>query len=268
MPGLKLQNLAGPLFFPLIYRLAARLEQLSWQELTENVDDAVYALQSAQQLFGLKVLASTFRIGFEAEACGAELGRDSEGSWVDAVTLADPARAAAAPGALPIVASTLEATTRLCKALGDRASVAGVLTGPRTLSHLFSSLPEGLGGLYAAIARAYAEAGVQLLLVAEDPRWPTVAADDGVLKQVLNVAGYFGLPAVLLDSSRDQSAGGFTLTIGRDSPQALPVEKLASKPEGAQAWKSQRQLITTAWEVPPETPPEAMRAWSGFLNAP
>ncbi|MBI4492297.1 MAG: hypothetical protein HY690_05840 [Chloroflexi bacterium] len=262
------QRRQGFLFLPLVYRLAGRLEQMDWEELAEDATSSAYALHAAQRLFHLPALVSHFRIGVEAEACGADLGRDAEGDWARPRSLADPALLGTPALERPPLAQALEVTGRLSEELRGEAATIGVLSGPRTLSALFAAPPPGLAQFYATLARAYAERGAHLLLVAEDPRSAPQALSPGLsLAPLFNVASYFRLPTVLLDHAAAGPAPGFDLTLGGACGHALPLEVLEGPVEQANAWRQAgAPLLATAWEVPPRLPAEQLVAWIEALQ--
>lgn len=258
----------GFLFLPLVYRLAARLEQMSWEELAEDPTSATYALRAAQKLFQLPAVLTHFRIGVEAEACGADLARDASGEWVRPAKLADPDAVTGQLLERPPLAQALEVTRRLSEELRGTAGTVGVLTGPRTLSTLFAALPADPGQLYATLARAYAERGVQLLLVVEDPR---VAGNGGAWESALaplfNVARYFRVPVLLLDHGSARAAAGFGLTLGGAGDPLLPLAALEEPAERAGRWRAEAgPILATEWEVPPGLPAEKLTAWVTALR--
>src|SRR5215211_6757892 len=231
------QRRQGFLFLPLVYRLASRLEQMDWAELAEDPTSAAYALGAARRLFGLPALVTHFRVGVEAEACGADLGRDADGLWTRPLGLADPAVLDTAALERSPLAEALEVTRRLGEELRGQASTVGVLTGPRTLGGLFAAPPADLGGFYATLGRAYAERGVELLLMVEAPDAPPPAPASGpALAPFFNVARYFRVPTVLLDTATG-AAQGFDLTLGGDGAPLLPLAALSDPAEDAARWR-------------------------------
>lgn len=251
---------------PLVYRLAAQLEQMTWEELADDPSSSAYALRGTQRLFQLPAIVTHFRVGAEAEACGADLGRDEHGDWELPVALGDPSGLVTAALTRPPLVQLLDVTRRLAEELRGTAATVGVITGPRTLGALFSAPPEGLAEFYASLARAYAEAGVKVLLVAEDPRRASPdATGNAVLAPMINVASYFRVPTVLLDAGRADLAPGFTLTVGGPGLQpTLPLSALEESPGGLQRWRV-APLLVTEWEVPPTLPAEKLAAWTAAL---
>lgn len=266
-----IQRRQGFTFLPIVYRLAARLEQIPWEELAEDTSSAAYALRAAQGLFHLPALVSHFRVGVEAEACGAELARDENGAWREPVTLADPKELG--PGALerPPLRLALELTARLSEELRGTAEVVAVLSGPRTLSALFAQAPSSLSQFYPALARAYAERGVQALLVVESAGNASQPLPAGFsFAPLLNVARYFRLGSVLMDSSASPPTPGaeFNLVVGGSGAKPLPLTTLSEPPSGVETWRREGgPLLLTEWEVPPDLPAERLAAWIEALSA-
>lgn len=288
---LLVQRRQGFLFLPLVYRLAARLEQMGWDEFSNDPASASFALRSAQRLFGLSALVAHFRVGVEAEACGADLGRDEAGEWRQAASPADPSALTEQALGRPPLAQALDLASRLSEELRGLVETVGVLTGPRTLRGLFSAPPPGLGPFYAVLARAYAERGARALLVVEDPRVASgpggpaerrasITADGGslassrsaeedarTLAPMLNVARYFRLPTLLLDHAASGPAPGFDLTLGGAAGRGLPVALLEHPPREAAGWRERSApLLLTEWEVPPCLPAERLLAWVEALR--
>ena len=257
----------GFLFLPLVYRLAGRLEQMAWEELAEDPTSSTYALRAAQKLFHLRAVVTHFRVGVEAEACGADLGRDADGEWERPLQLAEPGALDARVLERPPLAPALEVARRLSDELRGAATTVGVLTGPRTLAGLFVAQPAGLGQLYAHLAQAYAERGVRLLLVVEDPRAGTAGLPEGPsLTALFNVARYFHVPTVLLDNVAAGPAAGFDLTLGGACDRLLPLAALEEPADGARRWRHETApILATEWEVPALLPAEQLAAWADAL---
>lgn len=257
----------GFLFLPLVYRLAGRLEQMAWEELAEDPTSSTYALRAAQKLFHLRAVVTHFRVGVEAEACGADLGRDAHGEWERPLRLAEPAPLDAQILERSPLAPALEVARRLSEELRGAAVTVGVLTGPRTLSGLFVAHPAGLDQLYANLARAYAERGVRLLLIVEDPRAGTAGLPERFsLTPLFNVARYFRVPTILLDNLAEGPAAGFDLTLGGACDRLLPLAALEEPSEGARRWCHEAApILATEWEVPPHLPAEQLAAWTEAL---
>lgn len=236
-------------FLPIVYRLAGRLEQLTWEELSEDITSSTFALRSAQQLFGLPVVVSHFRLGVEGEACGARVERDSTGSITGSRAATAPLPAGQDMLDAPPLAQVLEVTARLSTEFRDDVAVAGVLSGPRSLQTVLPVDAAELTQLYAVLARAYLERGARLLIVAEDPVLGAGSQQSVSLDPLLNVAGYFGGQVIVLDE------------LPRD--QVLPLAELGREPD--RGWRG-RQVVVTDGEVPQELPAEHLSAWMKELS--
>ncbi|MEX2288969.1 MAG: hypothetical protein WD794_01405 [Mycobacteriales bacterium] len=235
-------------FLPIVYRLAGRLEQLTWEELSDDVTSSTFALRSAQQLFGLPVVVSHFRLGVEGEACGARVERDSTGSITGSGTATAPLPAGQDLLDATPLAQVLEVTARLSTEFRDDVAVAGVLSGPRSLQSVLPVDAAELTQLYAVLARAYLERGARLLIVAEDPVLGVGSQQDVSLNPLLNVAGYFGAQVIVLDE------------LPRD--QVLPLDELAREPN--RSWRG--RPVVTDGEVPQDLPAEHLSAWLKELS--
>jgi hypothetical protein len=251
-----------PLFAPLAYRLAGRLAGIEWSELAAEPAAASHAIRDLQRALGTVPVTSQIRLGFEAEACGADLGRDDEGIAVGLVEPIDPPSDAARFLTAPLVTTALDLTRRLSGELPGTAAVIGVMTGPRTLAPMFTETDQ-LASLYAALFRGYAEAGAAAVLAVEAPAaGPGTAADLEPLRPTLNVAAYFGVPIGIVDSGLEKRPAGWAWAFGREeliAPELLRRDPLeADQPPAAPV---SRPLVMSAGEVDPDTPLERLIAW-------
>src|SRR5262249_42563459 len=72
-------NRSRPLFAPLIFRLALKLEQTPWVEFSSSATEAVYVLRAARRLFALDAVCTWFDTWLEAESAGIRIERDDLG---------------------------------------------------------------------------------------------------------------------------------------------------------------------------------------------
>lgn len=246
-----------PLFVPFIYRLAARMAQLPEENLLESPTTLAGALRDAQRLFGYDALVSHFDVGLAARAC-VQLTADR----ADQIVNEKP---------WPVI---IEATRRLVKEL-NQTVIMGVLTGPLTLSRQLGDRSLDRAAQTAmALGRAYAECGVGSLLVVEE-RAITPEEEDlfaRTLRSLWNLTEYFQITPLVL------ARGAALTSAGRLAPAgfrflALP-ESLFTDPPDAVVALVQRTvaeagpgplIVSTAWEVPPETSPETLRAVTGAV---
>lgn len=220
-----------PAFLPIVYRLAARLEQVDLDEMQDDPALAAYVLGRAQGLFGLTAPVAHYRLGAEAEACQAA------GDSLNARALNAPP-----------LANILDVTARLANELRGRARVVGVLTGQASLSPLLGEAAGDLAEFYALLGRAYLERGAGLLLVAEAEGVAT-RAPDPALNALRNVAGFFDVPVI--------EAGALP------PERRLPVARLFDPPD--RRWRGADPTIT-AGEVPADLPAEKLAAWVEALS--
>lgn len=276
--GITLQALAarGDVFAPLVFRLALRLEQVSWEDALEDAPLAAFALGSAQRMFGTDACINWFDTGLEAEAAGAAHHSPAD--------LPDPEAFVAAP----VIAHVLAVTRQLCETSGGRTCVLGCLTGPATLlNRLFGApttkklaaaldaggLPEAerrrldrAASLSVALARAYCELGVGGLALLEDavPQSPGLA---GAFDSLFNLAAYYGVPvAVVSRASLPSRVGdayarlgaGYVVAPGIENSRAVAVapELPAGNEENLRRTAGAGRLVATTWEVPADAAPE------------
>lgn len=154
-----LKNAGRDLFVPLTFSLARKLEQVTLQEFVDDLGLAAFALRSAQTLFVADGTINWFDGSLEPEA-------------VDAA---------------------VELARRLCAQTRDSELVLGYVPGPAGAA----SLDAG-GQTALALARAYGEAGVSALLVAEDAPVLDAAAYVDALAPLCNLADYYRTPVVWL----------------------------------------------------------------------
>lgn len=249
-----------PFFAPIVYRLAAHLEQLDVEEMLDDPASAAYALRGACALFGLPLIVSHYQLGLELVACGATVSRDDAG--VPRAADGDTTLSAAATES-HMLGSVVDTAARLSAELRDQADVVGVLTGPATLSALSGRL-DGVAELYAVLARRYAEAHVAALLVAETPDVYDPDAVQATCGELVNICRFYGLPAILLAPAADLPHGQFDATV--TAGDAVPPGDLALDP-GPMAWRTRRGLLLTAGEVPETLPPEQLSRWTQQMRS-
>lgn len=234
-----LRRAGRDLFLPLTFRLAQRLEQVTPEDFAGDPALAAFVLRSAQKLF---------------EADGAV-------NWFDSrleSTAAD--EDAASPEAFlesPSIRVALDLARRLAGDAGHDELVLGYMTGPATLP--------GRGALSLALAKAYCEANVSALLLAEDaPLGVAATAPCEALAPMLNLAAYYGIPVLVLARHRPDPAVVARLRSLGARVAGPDAEEIVTLPIGERApadclaeWKTGRgRLVLSAWDIPPETAPE------------
>jgi hypothetical protein len=216
---------------PIVYRLAARLEQVPAEEMREDPATAAFVLRGAQSLFGLPFVVNHFEAGLELD-----------------------------DGAL---SAAVDVLGRLAAELRDAAEVVGVLTGPGTLTRLDGG-PVG-AGVYAATARRYAEAGAAAVLIAERPDVP--AGDTSQLTELANICRYYSIPSILMAAADKAPSAPVDCVLG--AGDLLPAGLLRAGPAtgAAAGWARRPGLVLTDDDVPPGADPEAVATWARLLGA-
>lgn len=282
------------LFFPLSFRLAMKLEQVTWAEMCEDIGLAVFTLRANQRLFKSDAIVNWFDTYLEAEAAGASLTRDEVGLVTAAGSAPgkapDPKTMA---NAVPI-AHAIEIAKRLVAETKDEATVFGCLTGGATLLHrlyggerqarLFARLAHGdvaaddqgiIGAAChssTALVKSYCEAGVGALLFLEE----VPVADFVYLKSfdaVANLAAYYGVPRILVSreaidgsAAKTALAAGFCGIVAPGAGYGVAVSTPLSLFSGgtdkvaANPMTTESRLLMTEWELPATASPESVIA--------
>jgi hypothetical protein len=260
------------LFAPLIWRLAMKIEQVPWGDVTASATEAVYVLRSAQRLFKQDIHCVSFDTWLEAEAAGLKIERDDLGMPVtrpeplaelppvEGVLSAEPIvrtvevlrRLALEPGPGIVPVATMTAGATLQKRLGDAALQSA--SGDR-----FDYVRQILLGL----ARLYCEAGAgALLLLDEEP-----SGDLAELKEygaLFNLAEYFATPVFLLSRQTVQpqglsvasSMGAKYLTPDEAAGGIVALPLAEDRVDAGGNW-----LAMSRWEIDPATDPNMVQDW-------
>jgi len=286
------------LFLPLLFRLAARVEQLTWEEFFADPSYLTFALKNAQKLFRYHWIINHFDPALEVEALGCQVERDAQGHIQGVKPVAswgDIAGDWETRGHLPIV---MEATRRLCLELRNRVPVIGVITGPLTIaSSLWGCRPDKealqfAGGVVSRLCQRYSQLGVGGILIAESPPITPEAEQllelPKLLQPLRNITHYYQLPIIL--AWRDEPPAGLSqagvdfLLKGRGaSPHeveqggevgllpAISEALLSGQRDELQRWlegvsKAPRLWLGTTWEVPWHTPVENLHLIMSYLG--
>jgi len=277
------RSLRRDLFAPIAFSLGIKLEQTSWDEITEDPSFAAFVLQSTRRLFKSDALFTWFDGWLEAEAAGLAPKRDAQGG----VTTA-PQAPASLPDATAFVKATpitrvLDLTRRLCEETRNETAVIGYLTGPTTLTTRLAGAaardPEAVrrvASLSIALARQYGELGVSALVLAEDV---AVASAETIrpYDALVNAAEYYGIPTYLLcrhaidvalrDGLRKLGFRAVASPSGPDPTVQLIDDGALGDPAHAPAWLAARpgargsRLFTTGWDLAPDISPEVVMGW-------
>jgi hypothetical protein len=277
-----------PVFAPIVFRLALRLEQAEWSDITGSASEAVFVVRSAQRLFKLDAVCASFDSWLEAEAAGARVGRDALGR-----VAMRPDRIGSLPAVSEILRSepvmrTVEIIRRLALDESNAAAPFTSLTMGVTLIDRLSSEVDGgqrfLARMEAAsleksdldlldyareltvsLAKAYLEAGAACLLLLQEEDSPELVelASFGAL---FNIAAYYDVPVIILCRHPVSSRGLNALDQLGTGLYVTPAQaggSIAALSEGESdiilappAW-----LAATRWEADPDTHPDTIHAW-------
>lgn len=278
-----------PIFAPIIFRLAMRLEQSEWSDIEESPSETVFVLRSAERLFKLDVICAAFDSWLEAEAAGAKLERDELGRVTscgrratDPPSVAEVMKSApiertveilrrlsgdGAQGALPVVSLTMGAT--LFDRLSKSDDGAGRLLSGLRNGGLVKSDADLLGftrELTISLAKSYLEAGAAGLLLLQDVDNPDLI-DLSEFEALFNLATYYDVPMIVLSSTPLSSTGraaldrigtGLFAAPGETGSSIVPLgdvdENQISVPPSA--W-----LAATPWEADPTMHPDTVHNW-------
>ncbi len=129
-----------PSFVPLIHGLAAKIEQISLEEMTTNSSLWASALQKVQDLFKCDGVLISFDFTLLAEGCGCKV------RWINqrAVVEGGVPRINELPYKEGRMAVALETAKRLFKIFGMETACVAALTGPFTLASQLSGGGNGL----------------------------------------------------------------------------------------------------------------------------
>ncbi len=263
----------GRHFFPLVFRLALKLEQLQWTEFAEDPALAAFSLRTAQRLFRSSAVINWFDDWLEAEGGGVTVTRDNLGNVQSAAGEGGTVDADKVIGSAP-VQYALDLCRRLAGELGDTCATVGYLTGPVTLGQRLngrsSSLANGNATANPAAAvictqhaRALCEANCGALLMVEHE--PLAAFSAAHYSAAINIASYYGKPIGLLsrhpltvEFAAAAKAAGFSIAVPSDTQRDVTVIPASQLAEDFVAPASTVPLMMTDWEVAPDTAPESL----------
>ncbi len=279
LPAL-LERDGDDLFVPLTFWLSQRVEQVTWDEIVDDPALGTFTLKSAQKVFSADGVVNWFDSCLEAESAGVICTREAAGTVTKAVGSAGPHLDAQTILQGRTVQSAIEIAARLCQQSGDQGLVLGYLTGPVTvLQRLFRDPAQDAAASLAtaakvatALAKAYCEAGVSALLLAEEE--PVMDASPiEALDALFNLVDYYGTPILYLARHPLPSAVVETLTrMGATVVGADADDEIVPLPAGvasAAGWVAirlgrrgggKRRLVISTWDIPTDTAPEDLVA--------
>jgi hypothetical protein len=278
----KLRNRAkssGRIFAPLIFKLALRLEQASWSDVSKSASEAVFVVRSAQRLFKLDAVSFGLDTWLEFEAAGGSVTRDEYGGTVNGSTPPESLPAANSflqseaiahsievirrfsdeTSAVPLAGLTFGSTLirRLCGSV-RAAQIAADIKEDR-LQSADNDLLEYAREIILSLATAYLEAGAAGLLLLHEEN-DSDLTELPLFASIFNLTAYYDVPAVLLCRNSVSRAGTsllerycaesyLTPTDAGAGITALPVDG-ADVPIVPSGW-----LGMSRWEIEPTVDP-------------
>jgi hypothetical protein len=221
---------------PLVLAQAAEIEALPVEQFLTDATKLANGLRALHTAFGTDVIVTASADDLAAAAAG---------------DLAAAAEGAGSPAAHPRVAAAVEATRRLA-VTADDAALAVALCGPAGLAAQFGHSPadhaalETCGVVLLVLAKAFLEAGANLLLLVEAEPLPAASADGwrSAVTPLVNVARFHqAAAAVVLADSAGAAIAPRGALVCLPPPQAGPGQGIALSPDPAD------------WPAPPDGVP-------------
>jgi hypothetical protein len=219
---------------PLVLVQAAEIEALPEERFLTDATKLANGLRALREAFGHDVIVT---------AAADDLAADATGDLAAARAAAATGDLAAASAAHPRVAAAVEATRRLA-VTADDAALAVALCGPARLAAQLGRSPtdqaalETCGAVLLTLAKAFLEAGANLLLLVEAEPLPAASADGwrSAATPVVNVARFHQAAAALvLADSADAAIAPRGAVVCLPPPEAGPGQGIALSPDPA-AW--------------------------------
>jgi hypothetical protein len=132
-------NEGRPVFVPIIYRLAARIEQTPLADMVSNPTSYANVLEGAWKLLKQDAIVTNFDPGVEAEIFGCQVDWRDDYKLPTTLVWTNCELSGASlenSGRLPIL---LEVTKRLVQTRGREVAIIGMMTGPCSLAKNIST---------------------------------------------------------------------------------------------------------------------------------
>jgi hypothetical protein len=223
---MQLSNPGRPVFVPIVYRLAARIEQVPLLDMVSDPTAYTNVLDGAFKLLGQDGIITNFDPTLEAEFFGCPV--DFPGDYDLPVADWSGGDIAAAniesSGRLPVM---LEAVKRLVQTRGREVAIIGAITGPCSLDANIGGVVDtavpAVGELLTKLTKAICEAKIDGLIIREDLLAGKLNAEF-LAREKAYAAAY----ATLLNLTRFYNVAGLLMVKGQklDEMSAL-AKKLA-----------------------------------------
>jgi hypothetical protein len=177
---MQVANTGRPVFVPIVYRLAARIEQTPLSDMVLDPTSYANVLEGAYKLLKQDAIITNFDPTLEINSFGCPLAwqKDYELPVVADWGACDLATTSVdSSGRIPVL---LEATKRLIQTRGREVAIIGVMTGPCSLAtniaenaeldkkYSFEEIIFQAGGQLARFTRNLGEVKVDAIIVRED----------------------------------------------------------------------------------------------------
>jgi len=231
---------------PLVLVQAAEIEALPQERFLTDATKLANGLRALRGAFGHDVIVTAAADDLAAAAAG-DLAAAGAGSPAAAGDLTGPGAGSPAQQAVqhPRVVAAVEATRRLA-VTGDDAALAVALCGPARLAVQLGRSPadqaalETCGAVLLTLAKAFLEAGANLLLLVEAEPLPAASAGGwrSAATPLVNVARFHqAAAAVVLADPADAAISPRGAVVCLPPPDAGPGQGIALSPDPA-AWRA------------------------------
>jgi len=231
---------------PLVLVQAAEIEALPQERFLTDATKLANGLRALRGAFGHDVIVTAAADDLAAAAAG-DLAAAGAGSPAAAGDLTGPGAGSPAQQAVqhPRMVAAVEATRRLA-VTADDAALAVALCGPARLAAQLGRSPadqaalETCGAVLLTLAKAFLEAGANLLLLVEAEPLPAASAGGwrSAATPLVNVARFHqAAAAVVLADLADAAIAPRGAVVCLPPPQAGPGQGIALSPDPA-AWRA------------------------------
>jgi hypothetical protein len=177
---MQVANMEHPVFAPIVYRLAARIEQTPLLDMVTDPTSYANILESAWKLLRQDAIITSFDPSLETEIFGCQVEwhesyeLPSVSKWTDCKLSSANLENS---GRLPVL---LEATKRLIQTRGREVAIIGVMTGPCSLTenivanvvpdreYSFEEIVAFVGSQLTKYTRNLGEVKVDAIIIRED----------------------------------------------------------------------------------------------------
>jgi len=215
-------NTGRPVFVPIVYRLAARIEQTPLLDMVSDPTSYANVLEGAYKLLKQDAIITNFDPTLEVESLGCQLDWRKD---YDLPVVADWATCDLATtgvdssGRIPVL---LEATKRLIQTRGREVAIIGVMTGPCSLAtniaehaeldkkYSFEKIVSQAGGQLTRFTRNLGEVKVDAIIVRED-----LLAEKYYGELLAHEKAYTAVYATLFNLTRFYNVAGLVMVKGQ-----------------------------------------------------